>query len=135
MSTVIAFGTFDYFHAGHESYLHQAKALEDKLIVVVARDETALRIKGKYPDHKEKVRLSHVRASGITDKVVLGSLTDKYEVIRTYRPSIIALGYDQFTFTFRLKKLLIEEKMNAQIVRMQPYQPEIYKTSLIKALI
>ena len=132
MKKVIAFGTFDHFHAGHESYLKQAKALGDQLTVIIARDVTVAHIKGRKPDRNEKERLADVSKSGIADKVVLGSLGDKYKVITKYKPDIIALGYDQFTFTFRLEKFLIDHKMNTKVVRMQAYQPRVYKTSLLR---
>lgn len=132
MKRVMAFGTFDHFHAGHESYLRQAKELGDKLYVVIARDKTVERIKGRLPDHNEKERLAAVQESKIADKVVLGNLVDKYAVLKKYKPSVIALGYDQFTFTFRLKKFLIDSKIDATIVRMKAYKPKVYKTSLLR---
>lgn len=132
MKRVITFGTFDHFHAGHEAYLKQAKALGDSLIVIIARDQTVKRIKGKLPDYNEKKRQAMVRASGIADKVTLGEKGDKYTVLRRYKPHVIALGYDQFTFTFRLEKFLIDEKMDAKVVRLNPYRPTVYKTSLIR---
>lgn len=132
MKKVITFGTFDHFHAGHESYLKQAKALGDYLIVVVARDKTVKQIKSKLPDYNEKKRRLVVKASGLADKVILGEHGSKYDIVRRYKPDVIALGYDQFTFTFGLGKFLIDNKMNAKIVRMNPYGPKVYKTSIIR---
>ena len=129
---VMAFGTFDHFHAGHESYLKQAHALGDFLTVIIARDATVQRIKGRLPDHDEVTRQAGVKASDIADQVVLGQQGDKYEVIRKYKPAIIALGYDQFTFTFRLEKFLIDSKMDTKIVRLNSYRPTVFKTSLIR---
>lgn len=128
----MVFGTFDHFHAGHESYLKQAKALGDTLIAVVARDKTVERIKGRAPDFSERERINSVKQTGLADKVILGNSGDKYEIIRKYSPDVIALGYDQFAFTFRLEKFLIDNKINAKIVRMNPYRPSVYKTSLIR---
>lgn len=132
MKKVMAFGTFDHFHAGHESYLKQAKALGATLVVVIARDQTVKSIKGKLPDFNEKQRREAVKKNGIADCAILGNHRDKYEVLRRHKPDIIALGYDQFTFTFRLEKFLIDEKINAKIVRLNPYRPTLYKTSLIR---
>lgn len=129
----MAFGTFDHFHAGHESYLKQAKALGDFLVAVIAREKTVKRIKGRTPDASERDRLLSVKLSGLANKAVLGETGDKYEVIRKHKPNVIALGYDQFAFTFRLEKFLIDNKMDTKIVRMNPYRPHIYKTSLIRA--
>lgn len=128
----MAFGTFDRFHAGHESYLRQAKSLGSSLIVVVARDQTVKRIKGRLPDNNEKERKAAVKAHGVADKVVLGELEDKYAVIRKYKPDIIALGYDQFAFTYSLKKFLIDRELDSKIVRMKSYKPAVYKTSILR---
>lgn len=132
MRKVIAFGTFDSFHLGHEACLKQAKALGDHLIVVIARDSTVKKIKGVSPDFSEQKRKETVEKSGLADKVVIGENNDKYDVIRKFRPNVIALGYDQFVFTHRLEKFLIDEKIDAKIVRMNPYRPEIFKTSLLR---
>lgn len=132
LKKVMAFGTFDLFHAGHENYLKQAASLGDMLIVVIARDQTVKKIKGHQPEQNERQRLKLVKKSGIADKVILGYLDDKHKVLRKFRPDVIALGYDQFVFTQRLEKTLIDLKLNATIHRLKPYQAQIYKSSLIK---
>ena len=129
---VMAFGTFDLFHAGHENYLKQALELGDELLVIIARDETVKKIKGQPPVQNERQRLKHVRLSGLADRVILGYKGDKHKVLRKFRPDTIALGYDQFVFTQRLEKTLIDIKLNATIVRLQPYFPQIYKSSLLR---
>lgn len=129
----MAFGTFDYLHAGHENYLRQAAELGDELIVVVARDRTARSIRGFAPDHREKERLKTLRKLPYVTKAVLGEHEDKYKVLRKFKPDIIALGYDQFVFTHPLNKILIDFKLNAKIVRLAPYEPQMYKSSLIRA--
>ncbi|MBD3157015.1 adenylyltransferase/cytidyltransferase family protein [Candidatus Peregrinibacteria bacterium] len=129
---VMAFGTFDVFHAGHEHFLREAKTLGDELIVVLARDNTVKNVKGEYPKHNEKKRMEQVKNTGIAHKVIMGSDDDKYKAIKKYKPHIIALGYDQFVFTYTLNKLIIDEGMNTKIVRLEAYEPDIYKSSLIK---
>ena len=49
MKTVMCAGTFDTIHPGHLYFLSEAKKYGDKLIVVVARDETSEKMKGKKP--------------------------------------------------------------------------------------
>lgn len=129
---VLAFGTFDFFHAGHIDYLRQAKALGDELIVVIARDETVKKVKGRAPTHSEKVRMQAVKACTHVDKVVLGYLGDKYRVLKDYKPDVIALGYDQFAFTYKLQPFLIKEKMSTRIVRLEPFHPQSFKSSLMR---
>lgn len=130
---VMAFGTFDYFHAGHEDYLRQAKALGDTLIVVVARDETVKKVKGFKPSFNERKRLRDVANCPHVDKAILGNADDKYAVIRKYRPNILALGYDQFVFTYGLENLFIKEKLDIEITRLKAFEPQTFKSSLIRS--
>lgn len=129
---VMVFGTFDVFHAGHEHFLREAKQLGDYLIVVIARNNTVKKVKGDYPEHSERERMNFIKKSDLADKVVLGNEDNKYRVIIKYKPDIIALGYDQFVFTYKLNKMIIDENMDTEIIRLKAYKPEIYKSTLIK---
>ncbi len=128
----MAFGTFDIFHAGHKSYLAQAKALGDYLIVVVARDETVLRVKSERTRNSEEERREVLEKSGLADEVILGDLEDKYSAIEKYRPSVIALGYDQEVNLFELTERLKNLKLKAEIVRLQAHKPGKFKSSKLK---
>ena len=129
---VMVFGTFDYLHAGHENLFTQAKALGDEIIAIIARDKTVKTIKGNLPDHNEKERFKNLKETGWANKIILGNHKDKSRVIKDYRPDIIALGYDQFAFTYRLEKLLIDIKLDSKIIRLKPYRPDMYKSSILK---
>lgn len=128
----MAFGTFDILHAGHEHYLNQAKQLGDYLIVVVARDQTVRSVKGESPTNSEKERLNNLKKTGWADKIILGNLHDKHAVILKHKPAILALGYDQFVFTQKLGKTLIDAGLNTEIIRMMPYHPQVYKSSILR---
>lgn len=129
---VMVFGTFDYLHAGHENLFIQARELGDEIVAIIARDKTVRNIKGETPDHNEKERLENLKNTGWAEMVFLGNPKDKTKVIKEYRPDIIALGYDQFAFTYRLEKFLMDIKLDAKIVRLKPYRPDMYKSSIIK---
>lgn len=129
---VMVFGTFDYLHAGHENLFVQARELGSEIIAVIAKDKTVKNIKGEFPDNNEKKRLEILKETHWADKVILGNDKDKTKVIKIYRPDIIALGYDQFAFTYTLDKLIIDEKLNTKIIRLKPYRPDMYKSSLIR---
>lgn len=129
---VMVFGTFDYLHAGHENLFSQAKELGTETIAVIARDKTVNNIKGALPDHNEKERLKLLEETGWANKVILGENKDKMKSIKIYRPDIIALGYDQFAFTYGLEKLIIDMNLDTRIQRLTPYRPDMYKSSLIK---
>lgn len=117
----MVFGTFDILHKGHLNLFEQAKKYGDYLIVVVARDKTVRKIKGKPPRNNEEKRLKAVRK--YADKAVLGYIKDKYKVIKNFKPDIICLGYDQKA---SLKDL---RKFKLQIKRLKSYKPNQYKSS------
>ena len=81
-------------HPGHIQYLSEAKRLGDELVVVVARDSTAERLKHR-PIVPEAQRLEMVRSLKPVDRAVLGHEGSIYEILPEIRPDIIALGFDQ----------------------------------------
>lgn len=126
----MAFGTFDILHPGHTYVLSAAKKLGDQLTVIIARDATVLKVKGKKPLFNEKVRLKNLKALKIADKVLFGKLGNKYQVILDEKPDIIALGYDQKFFVDDLKKV-VDKKV--KIIRLKSHKPRIYKSSKIRS--
>ncbi|MCD6247165.1 MAG: FAD synthase [Candidatus Diapherotrites archaeon] len=129
---VLAFGCFDILHPGHLYYLKKAKALGSKLIVVIARDENALKEKGYRPLKDEKQRLAIINALRFVDKAVLGSKRDKLEMILKYRPDVIALGYDHKVSKQTIKRFLKQHNIDAKVVRIKAYNAKKYKSSIIK---
>ena len=126
---VMTFGTFDKVHPGHASYLRQARAYGDSLITVVGRDSTIEKVKWKRPVHGEEQRMQDIEDLGIADKVVLGYEWDHYQIIRDWQPDVIALGYDQRAFVDGLEGLKRSEWLSFEVVRMDSYQPEVWKSS------
>jgi FAD synthetase len=132
MKKVMAFGTFDIFHPGHQSYLKQAKELSEYLIVIVAKDKTVKEFKQQKTKNREKERMRVVMNSKLANKVILGNLKNKYAVIEKFRPEVIALGYDQKVDMTELKNKLKEISLKSKIVRLKSYRPEVYKSSKLK---
>lgn len=133
MTKVMVFGTFDRFHPGHDSFLKQAKENGETLIVVVARDATVEKIKGKPPEQNERMRLRKVAEHPAVDEAVFGSLgTDKMEIIMATRPDIICLGYDQKAFVDVLHATLERERLDVKVMRCYAYHPHIYKSSKMR---
>lgn len=130
---VMAFGTFDNLHPGHLFYLASAGAMGDELIVVLARDENILKIKGHRPQENEAKRLQKLKQAlkklNLNGRAVLGNKADRLQVVRVYKPDIICLGYDQKTDIEALEKLFISECFFCKIKRAEPYFPEKYKSS------
>lgn len=122
----MVFGTFDIIHPGHLYLFTEAKKLGDSLTVIVARDQTVLEVKGRAVQNHEITRLKNIENLHIADKVILGNLADKYQVIREEKPDIIALGYDQRAFVDNLNEILDSK---TKIVRLEPFKEDIYKSS------
>lgn len=129
MSTVLTFGTFDIFHLGHEYYLREAKKHGDKLVTIIARDETVKNLKKYTPRNDERSRKQTVEESGIPDKVLLGELENYYNCIIDQQADIICLGYDQRHLADGLEKFLHTNNLSTKIIRLQPFQEDKYKSS------
>jgi FAD synthetase len=132
MKKVLVFGTFDGLHPGHINFFEQAKKHGDWLIAVVARDATVNEVKKHFPRRSELLRLKAVKQCKLVDEAILGNIGNPYEIIKQIRPGIIALGYDQTSFTANLESELKKAAIPAKILRLTPHKPEIFKSSLIK---
>ena len=133
MKKVLVFGTFDILHKGHLNFFKQAKKFGDFLVVVVARDKNVEKIKGSAPLYDEMLRLREIRKNVLVDKVILGNQEDRYLILKQEKPKVICLGYDQGVDEKKLQAKLKEYKLEeAQVIRLEAYKPEKYKSSLLK---
>jgi len=133
-SRILIFGTFDLLHPGHINFITQASQLGDELYIVVARDKNIINFKGAQPTHSENQRMKNIHHLGITHHIILGNLDwhKRYRIINKIKPNIIALGYDQKINLTELKTKLKKYGLTPQIKKLKPYQPNKYKTSIIK---
>ena len=129
MKTVMCAGTFDIIHPGHLYYLSEAKKYGDRLVVVVARDDTSESFKGKKPAHDEKERLESLRSLEIVDRAVLGNKGDIFKIIEEIRPDTICLGYDQNVQKQQLEDELKKRGLKSDVVRIASYMSHVYKSS------
>jgi D-beta-D-heptose 7-phosphate kinase/D-beta-D-heptose 1-phosphate adenosyltransferase len=96
MIVVAASGGFDPLHVGHVEYLQMAKALGDKLVVIVNSDEFLVRKKG-YAFMPLQERMQIVAALACVDEVVACIDQDQSvcETLRKLRPTVFAKGGDR----------------------------------------
>lgn len=90
----MASGVFDILHTGHISYLEQARSHGDRLVVVVACDNTVRRRKHE-PIIPDVMRARLVGALKVVDEVVIGKDGDMFDTVESLNPDVIVLGYDQ----------------------------------------
>ena len=92
---VLAGGVFDIIHPGHINTLNAAKKLGNVLVVVVATDKTALKMKKRKPLHSAQLRQELVSSLSMVDLCIIGDEEDIFKTVDLVKPQIIALGYDQ----------------------------------------
>ncbi len=132
MKKILVFGTFDGLHEGHKNFFKQAKEFGEHLVVVVGRDSTIVKTKGRPPKFNEKERLKAVQEALHIDEAHLGNEgNDPYKVIEEIKPDIICLGYDQTHFTDKLEVKLKEMGLSVEIKRLKAYQPQKYHSSIL----
>jgi FAD synthetase len=120
MVRVMATGVFDLLHPGHVFFLTEARKLGDDLVVVVARDQTARRLK-REPYVAEHIRREMVEALKPVDRAVLGSQTDIYETVVREKPQIIALGYNQQWNEREVESECARRGVPVKVVRLGAY--------------
>ncbi len=127
---VLAGGVFDIIHPGHLHTLRAAKALGNVLVVVVATDKTAQKMKNRIPLHNMELRRDLVSALIMVDHAMVGYEGDIFKTVEVVRPNIIALGYDQIHqekfITDGCKKINVE----VSIARLQSPIPDIKSSKI-----
>jgi FAD synthetase len=127
-TVVLASGVFDLLHLGHVKFLEEAKKTggeNAKLIVVIARDSTVEKTKGRKPVMPETQRRMLVESLKVVDEAVLGQENfDLGDVINTVKPDVIALGYDQSGMEKRVREYVDKKGLNIKVVRVGKFESE-----------
>ena len=88
-------GCFDILHAGHVTYLKQAKMLGDKLVVAINDDESVTKLKGKgRPINTVDRRLAVLQGLESVDWVTSFDGNTPESLLETLKPSILVKGGD-----------------------------------------
>ena len=118
-------GAFDMLHPGHVKLLEEAKKLagsDGKLVVLIARDETVRRNKGRDPIFDEESRRYMVSMLKPVDEVILGYTPPSFEkVIERVKPDIVVFGYDQEKFRKEFERFCRERGIDVDIVVARKY--------------
>ena len=137
MKTVLTSGAFDLIHYGHIRLLEEAKRLggsDARLVVIVARDETIRRLKGRLPVIPEDQRRAVVESLRVVDEALLGyEDLDMATVIDLVQPDIIAVGYDQDNIEALALKAIEERGLKIQVKRISRFgRTDLDSSSKIK---
>ncbi|MDB4849933.1 FAD synthase [Nitrosopumilus sp.] len=129
---VLAGGVFDIIHPGHISTLNAAKALGDVLVVVVATDNTAVKMKKRRPLHSQEQRKELVNSLKVVDLCLIGQENDIFKTVNLVKPQIIALGYDQVHQEQFITEGCKKIKLDAKVARLQSPIPESSSSKIEK---
>lgn len=126
MKVLIA-GNFDVIHPGHIYFLTEASKL-GKVTVVVARDETIKKFKGRTPIFNENERKLILENLKMVEKVILGDQKDFFTPVLAENPDIIFLGPDQYSSW--IEERISKSGLTTKIMRLDKRLP--YSSSELK---
>ena len=130
---VLASGTFDLLHLGHVKFLEEARKAggpNAKLVVIVARDSTVKKRKGRAPIIPEDQRRALIEALKVVDEALLGY--EDFDIERTIekiKPDIIAVGHDQTGIEREVRKFIEEKGLKIEVVKIRKFGKEELNSS------
>ena len=135
---MLATGVFDLLHLGHLKFLEESKGKggpRSKLVVVVARDKTVFRRKGKGPIVPEDQRRELVGALRVVDRAILGrEEIDLLGILKEVKPDIVSVGYDQDEIRAAVAALIRKQGLPIKVVRIRRFGPTgLYSSSQLKS--
>jgi len=129
---VLAGGVFDIIHPGHIHTLNAAKALGDVLVVAIATDKTAQKMKKRPPLHNQELRCELVNSLSVVDVAVIGHDKDIFQTVKMVKPNVIVLGYDQVHQEKFISDGCKRINLDVKIVRLQTPIPELSSSYIEK---
>lgn len=131
--SILATGAFDLLHLGHLRFLEESKRKggpKAKLVVVVARDKTVRRRKGRGPIYPEDQRRELVSALRVVDKAILGHEEfDLLGILKEVKPDIVCVGYDQREIGRAVSDLVQQQGLPIRVIRIRRFGPIGFNSS------
>ena len=127
---VLAGGVFDIIHPGHIHTLNAAKALGDVLVVAIATDKIAQKMKKRPPLHNQELRRELVGCLSMVDNAIVGHEDNIFETVKEVKPNIIVLGYDQVHQEKFIDDGCKRINIDVEIVRLQSPVPDLSSSKI-----
>ena len=129
---VMTNGVFDILHSGHVSYLSEAKALGERLIVAVNDDASVTRLKGPgRPVNSVARRMAVLAGLGSVDWVVAFSEDTPERLIGKLLPDVLVKGGDYKVENIAGGRSVMD---NGGEVKILSFEEGISTTKIINAL-
>ena len=129
---VLAGGVFDIIHPGHINTLNAARKLGNFLVVVVATDKTAIKMKKREPVHNAELRQELVSSLTMVDLCIIGDEDDIFKTVDLVKPQIIALGYDQTHQEKFITEGCKKINLDVTVARLESPRPETSSSKIQK---
>jgi FAD synthetase len=130
---VLATGVFDLLHLGHLRFLEESKRKGgpgSRLVVVVARDKTVFRRKGRSPVIPEDQRRELVAALRVVDRAILGrEEIDLLGILKEVKPDIVCVGYDQDEIRVAVARLIRIQGLPIRVIGVRRFGPIGFNSS------
>lgn len=130
---VLASGVFDLLHLGHVKFLEAAKkegGKNAKLIVIVARDKTVEKNKGRKTIIPENQRCALINSLKVVDKALLGyENLDIAEIINVTNPDVVVLGYDQQALEKKVLDYIKKSENKIKIAKIEKFDKDALDSS------
>jgi len=121
-------GCFDLLHAGHITYLKEAKSLGDILVVGLNSDSSVRRLKGdNRPVNSIKTRVAMMAAIRFVDYVIVFEEDAPWDLLKALRPHLLIKGGD-----WRIENIIGREF--ADETRLIPFVDGFSSTSIIERI-
>ena len=135
MKVVLVGGVFDILHPGHIFTLKAAKSHGDILIVIIATESTATKIKkNRIIFHNENLRREMVSSLNFVDLALIGKEGTLFDTVEHVKPDIIALGYDQSHTEKFISENCKKRNINVRILRLNTPIPNMKSSELKRDL-
>ncbi len=132
LKIVLAGGVFDIIHPGHIHTLNAAKDLGDILVIVIATDKTAVKMKKRLPLHNQELRCELVSCLSMVDAVIIGNEDNIFETVKLVKPDVISLGYDQIHQEKFISDGCKQINLDIEIARLKSPIPELSSSDIEK---
>lgn len=100
--------------------------------MIIARDQTVLRLKHQLPKFSEEMRLDLVLKEDLVDDAALGDVElSVYQTLGDLNPDVICLGYDQQKLGVDLQLWMNQSGEPYPIYYLKPCKPHLLHNSLL----
>ncbi len=133
LRVVFTNGCFDLIHPGHISYLRQARALGDLLVIAINSDVSIQRIKGPFrPILSQTERAIVLSALEMVSYITVFDEETPYKIISTLLPDVLVKGGD-----WSIDKIVGREEVEAAggTVLSLPYLTGASTTDIITRIL